>query len=320
MPYANFIEAVEAKKLLTERDKHLILAEHCTREWEGEIKKRGDSIIVKGLGRPTVYKLDKNGTYSANGVGKGSIAGSGKDVIHKGIPDAEEIKGYERKFEVNQMALFNFMVGDIDEQQSSEKGIIAKSRPKAAQDIAAQQDEHVRNVITANANCILTGSDFQTNGVATALKISAETSVSSGHIHILDLIDEFIMQLRQNNVKDSEKIFGEASPAFIRRLKTALIRVDTNNSKIVRGREVVSYNGVDFSMSNVMTDVNDNVDYLFIRTGDSVAFFDPLTKIKPYQPEKGFGDALKGFNLYDAGVIDEKACKYVKIDRTAYKG
>ena len=100
MPYENFIESVEAKKLLTERDKHLILAEHCTREWEGEIKKRGDSIIVKGLGRPTVYKLDKNGTYSANGVGKGSIAGSGKDVIHKGIPDAEEIKGYERKFEV----------------------------------------------------------------------------------------------------------------------------------------------------------------------------------------------------------------------------
>ena len=320
MPYANFIEAVEAKKLLTERDKHLILADHCTREWEGEIKKRGDSIIVKGLGRPTVYKLDKNGTYSANGVGKGSIAGSGKDVIHKGIPDAEEIKGYERKFEVNQMALFNFMVGDIDEQQSSEKGIIAKSRPKAAQDIAAQQDEHVRNVITANKNCILTGSNFQTNGIATALKISAETTVSSGHVHILDLIDEFIMQLRQNNVKDSEKIFGEASPAFIRRLKTALIRVDTNNSKIVRGREVVSYNGVEFSMSNVMTDVNDNVDYLFIRTGDSVAFFDPLTKIKPYQPEKGFGDALKGFNLYDAGVIDEKACKFVKIDRTAYKG
>lgn len=320
MPYANFIEPVEAKKLLTERDKHLILADHCTREWEGEIKKRGDSIIVKGLGRPTVYKLDKNGTYSANGVGKGSIAGSGKDIIHKGIPDAEEIKGYERKFEVNQMALFNFMVGDIDEQQSSEKGIIAKSRPKAAQDIAAQQDEHVRNVIISNKNCILTGSDYQTNGVASALKISAETSVTTGHIHILDLIDEFIMQLRQNNVKDSEKIFGEASPAFIRRLKTALIRVDTNNSKIVRGREVVSYNGVDFSMSNVMTDVNDNVDYLFIRTGDSVAFFDPLTKIKPYQPEKGFGDALKGFNLYDAGVIDEKACKYVKIDRTAYKG
>lgn len=319
MPYANFIEAVEAKKLLTERDKHLILADHCTREWEGEIKKRGDSIIVKGLGRPTIYKLQKNGTYTADSVGKGSVAGSGKDVIHKGIPAPEEIKGYERKFEVNQVALFNFMVGDIDEQQSSEKGIIAKSRPKAAQDIAAQQDEHVRNVITANANCILTGSDFQTNGVAKAVKLSAKTTPTSGHINILDFIDEVIMQLRQNNVKDSEEIFGEASPAFIRRLKIALREIDTNNSQIVRGRKVTSYNGVNFFISNVMM-ADSSTDYCFIRTGDSVAFFDPLTKIKPYEPENGFSEAIKGFNLYDAGVIDEKACKFIKIDRTAYEG
>lgn len=319
MPYANFIESVEAKKLLTERDKHLILADHCTREWEGEIKKQGDSIIVKGLGRPTIYKVDKNGTYTANGVGKGSVAGSGKDVIHKGIPDPEEIKGYERKFEVNQMALFNFMVGDIDEQQSSEKGIIAKSRPKAAQDMAAQQDEHVRNVIVANTNCILSGSDWQTNGVAKAVKLSSKTTPGSGYINILDFIDEVIMQLRQNNVKDSEEVFGEASPAFIRRLKTALRLVDTDNSAIVRGRKVTNYNGVNFYMSNVMM-ADANTDYCFMRTGDSVAFFDPLTKMKPYEPEKGFGEALKGFNLYDAGVIDEKACKYIKIDRTAYEG
>ena len=72
-------------------------------------------------------------------------------------------------------------------------------------------------------------------------------------------------------------------------------------------------------MSNVMM-ADSNTDYCFIRTGDSVAFFDPLTKIKPYEPEKGFGEALKGFNLYDAGVIDEKACKFIKIDRTAYEG
>ena len=319
MPYGNFIESVEAKKLLTERDKHLILADHCTREWDGEIKKRGDSIIVKGLGRPTIYKLDKNGTYTADGVGKGSVAGSGKDVIHKGIPDAEEIKGYEKKFEVNQMALFNFMVGDIDEQQSSEKGIIAKTRPKAAQDIAAQQDEHVRNVIVANTNCILAGSDWQTNGVAKSVKLSSKTTPGSGYINILDFIDEVVMQLRQNNVKDSEEIFGEVSPAFIRRLKTALRNVDTDNSSIVRGRKVTTYNGINFFMANVMM-ADDNTDYCFIRTGDAVAFFDPLTKIVPYEPEKGFGEALKGFNLYDAGVVDEKACKYIKINRTAYEG
>ena len=80
------------------------------------------------------------------------------------------------------------------------------------------------------------------------------------------------MQLRQNNVKDSEEIFGEASPAFIRRLKIALREIDTNNSQIVRGRKVTSYNGVNFFMSNVMM-ADSSTDYCFIRTGDSVAFF-----------------------------------------------
>lgn len=309
MAYETFIGTVEAKKLLQERDKYLCLADHCTREWEGEVKKKGDSVTIKGLGRPTIYKLTTKGEYVADAVGKGSVAGKGKDVIHKGIPDAEELSGYEKKFEVNQLALFNFMVGDIDEQQSSVKGIIAKSRPKAAQDIAAQQDEYVRDVIVANENCRVAGSDFNK-----AITLTSGTA-SSGQINILDFIDEVVMQLRQNNVKDSEELYGECSPAFIRRLKVALRGIDTNNSKIVRGRECTSYNGINFFMTNAMLkkETETNREFAFIRTGDSVAFFDPLTEMKPYSPEKGFSDAIKGFNLYDAGVIDEKACKWVEI-------
>jgi hypothetical protein len=64
-------------------------------------------------------------------------------------------------------------------------------------------------------------------------------------------------------------------------------------------------------MANAMMKGAD--EYVFIRTKDSVAFFDPLTEIVPYQPEKGFGDALKGFNLFDASVIDDKACRFAKI-------
>jgi hypothetical protein len=54
-------------------------------------------------------------------------------------------------------------------------------------------------------------------------------------------------------------------------------------------------------------------EYVFLRTGDSVAFFDPLTEMVPYSPEKGFADAIKGFTLYDAHVVDKKACKFAQI-------
>jgi hypothetical protein len=301
MAYENFISTVEAKKLLDERDKYLILADHCTREWEGEIKKKGDSVTIKGLGRPTIYSLNAKGDYTANGVGTGSVAGKGKDVIHKGIPSAEELTTFEKKFEVNQIAVFNYLAGDIDEQQSSFKGIVDRARPKTAQDIAALQDERVRDVIIAVEEC---------NAYENAIKLSSGVA-GSGETNILDFVDEVVMQLRNNNVKDSEELFGECSPAFLRRLKVALRNIDTNNSKIVRGRECTSYNGVNFFMANAMIKGSD--EYVFIRTKDSVAFFDPLTKVEAYRPEGGFADAIKGFNLFDAGVVDEKACKFAKI-------
>lgn len=322
MAYENFIAEVEAKKLLKERDTFLCLGEHCTREWEGEIKKQGDSVVVKGFGRPTIYNINKNGTYAANGVGTGSIAGKGKDIIQKGIPDPEELTGYEKKFEVNQIALFNFLVGDIDEQLSSEKGLIAKTRPKTAQDIAEEQDKRIRDVIIAEAGCAITGSingaAARSNGYALTSGNKDTSTNGSNKVNILDAIDEVVLQLRMANVKDSEKIWCEVSPKFLRCLKIALRKIDSNNSKIVRNREVVSYNGLDFIGCNIMQKDATN-DYAFFRTGDSVAFFDPLTKEEAYRPEHGFSDAVKGFNLYDAGVMDKSACKYLKIDTANYE-
>lgn len=306
MAYENFIGTVEAKKLLEERDKYLCLADHCTREWEGEIKKKGDSVTIKGLGRPTIYRLTTDGTYTANQVANGSIAGSGKDVIHKGIPNPEELTTTSITCSVNEIALFNFLVGDIDEQQSSVKGIIERSRPKTAQDIASQQDEHVRDVIVAKTECNMYSDEITlTSGTA-----------SSGQTNILDFVDAVVQELRQNNVKDSEELYGECSPAFIRRLKTALRNIDTDNSAIVRGRKVTSYNGINFFTTNAMVKEGEEGakdEYVFIRTKDSVAFFDPLTHIEAYRPEGGFSDALKGFNLFDAYVVDPSACRYAKI-------
>jgi hypothetical protein len=305
MSFETFIKSVEETKLLNERDKYLCLADHCTREWEGEIKKKGDSVTIYGLNRPTVWQLQADGTY-ADGIGTNSLKGKGRDIVQKGLPDAEELTGYEINCPVNQMSVFNFMVGDIDEQQSSVKGILAKSRPKAAQEMAEQQDKYVRDVIAGTANCRVTGDAY-----ASAIKLTSGVA-GSGEINILDFIDEVVEQLKYNNVKDSEKVYGECSPAFIRRLKVALRGIDTNNSAIVRGREVTTYNGIEFFSTNIMKKAAGE-EYVFLRTGDSVAFFDPLTEMVPYSPEKGFGDAIKGFTLYDAKVVDEKACKWAQI-------
>lgn len=305
MSFTTFIKDVEAKKLLNERDKYLCLADHCTREWSGEIKKQGDSVTIYGFNRPTVWKLQADGTYS-DGIGTNSLKGKGRDIVQKGIPDAQELEGYEINCKVNQVALFNYLVGDIDEQQSSVKGMLNKTRPKIAQEIAEQQDAHVRDVIVGTSECRVAGDAY-----ASGIKLTSGAA-KEGEINILTFIDEVVQQLKYNNVKDSEKIYAECTPAFVRWLKVALRGVDTNNSTLVRGREVTTYNGIEFYQSNLMLK-NNGEEYVFFRTGDSVAFFDPLTEMEPYRPEKGFSDAIKGINLYDAHVVDKKACKFAQI-------
>ena len=133
--YGAYIGEIETKKMLKERDKHLVFVEHCTREWEGEIKHRGDSVRINGIGSPTVYSLTKNGTYTSTNAEFNVPAGSsynGKEVIHRAIPDWEEVSTYTVNLPVLQEAVWNYGVGDLDKQMMSEKGMVSKLRTKQA--------------------------------------------------------------------------------------------------------------------------------------------------------------------------------------------
>jgi hypothetical protein len=313
MAYERFIETVEAKKLLQERDKYLIFGDHCTREYEGEIKKRGDQIRIRGLGTPTIYQLTKDGSYAANAVGAGSFSGKGKDVVHKGIPTAEEIGDSEILLKVDQIALFNYMIGDIDKELTSKYGLMEKYRQKTAREMADVQDKYIAKMITGFAGSENTGTSYYTPGTGARLTAGAAAADASSnqHYNILDFIDEQVEGFNVENIGDDVKVVGECTPKFWRYLKKALRTIDTDNSKLIKGREVTEYNGIPFFKTN-NAKVGSN-EYVIIRTVDSVAFFDPLMHIEPYRLQEGFADALKGFNLFDAGIVEPKAIKWSKI-------
>ena len=60
MAYTNFIPELWAEKVQRENEKMLVMAKLCNREWEGELKKKGDTVHVLGIGSPTIG--DYNGT------------------------------------------------------------------------------------------------------------------------------------------------------------------------------------------------------------------------------------------------------------------
>ena len=295
--YEAYISPIETKKMLKERDKHLVFVEHCTREWEGEIKHRGDSIRINGIGSPTVYSLTKDGKYTVTttSITANESGISGKDVIHRNIPTWEEVSTYTVNLPVLQEAVWNYGVGDLDQQMMSEKGMVAKLRNKQAKRLADIQDKYVATVMAGFTNSAYNGGAENT--------VTVET--------VLDLLDAIVLQLNEQDVSDSEQLYCECSPKFWSILKKAYRDLDTDNSGLLAHRKLGRYNDIIIAKTNnaVLT----TGEYIFVHTKEAVAFFDPLTKNEAYRPEGGFADAIKGFSWYDAGIVDAKALCVAKV-------
>ena len=315
MAFEVFIDTVESKKMLKERDKYLVFGQHCTRKYDGEAKELGDQIRITGLGSPTVYQLKKDGTYTASQVFTGSKAGSGKEIIHKSLPAAEEVIGNSVTLKVEQMSVWNIFLGDLDKmlaEKAQEK--ISMLRTKVSKKLAFAQDQYIAKTIVNFADAQNSGTTaYKANGVYLTAKDAASDAdgTSTKAFNILDFVDEQVQIFNERDYGDGVELFAECTPKFWRRLKKALRQIDTDNSKVVRGRECTEYNGIYFFKTN--NAVVDNVEYFILRTGDAVAFFDPVTHSEKYRVENGFGDGWKGFNLYDAGIVEPKAMLWSKI-------
>lgn len=316
MAYSKFIGSIESAKLLKEIEQNLIFAKNCTREYEGEVKEKGDQITIRGLGEPTIYTVQKDGTYLANAVATGSVGGSGKDVIQKGLPDPEEITGGSVKININQINAFNFMVGDIDKEMTKTHGLLGKYRTKSAKRMANEVDKYIAKSIVNFADSENESTENYTAGTGTYLtsgdsgsKTIGGNSVSA--YNILDFIDEIVELFNSRDYGDNVKFGAEVSPKFWRCLKKALRKANTDNSKLLEGREITNYNGIDFMKTN--NAVVSTVDYAIVRNKDAVGFFNPTSEMEAYKIYKGFGDGVKAYTLYDVGILAPKAMVWSKI-------
>ena len=54
MAYQNFIPEVWSEAIDRELEKALVFAEGCNRQYDGDVKKMGDTVRILGVGRPTI--------------------------------------------------------------------------------------------------------------------------------------------------------------------------------------------------------------------------------------------------------------------------
>ena len=276
MAYENFIPAVWSEGINRELERLCVFAEDCNTTYEGKVSKKGESVTILGVGKPTIRELAK--------------AGRNND-----IEGPEEIEDTSVIMYINQIRYFNYMVGDIDKAQA-ENGIMETLNAETSEGLANEVDKYLASFATDDSVASLYG---------TAVKVVAKETAAAGEKYVLDVVDEAIQRLYENDVKESTKIVMTVSPRFYTIFKKAYRFEDTNNSDILKNGKVGTYGKVIVKMSNNVHKT-EGVDNIMIRTQRAIAYAKPLTKTEAYRPEKKFADAVKGFILFDAKVVRPK--------------
>lgn len=276
MAYENFIPQVWNEAIQRDLEGTYVFVEDCNRQYEGDVKKMGDSVRILGTGRPTIRTISR---YDDLDSDKKSNAGDD-------IEGPEEVQGNDQVMYINNISYFNYMIGDIDKAQAV-GGVMDALSKETSEALADKVDAYVAGFAV----------DEQVEKVNT-------TAVQVTKDNVLDLLDTALEKLYENDVKPSTYIVATVSPRFYTLFRRAYTGKSTDNDDYLKNGRVARYNNLVIKMSNnVKKTDDDTTDNIMIRTKRAIAFAQPLTHTEAYRPEKKFADAVKGFILYDAKVV-----------------
>ena len=277
MAYSTFIPSVWAESINRELERVCVFVEDCNRQYEGLVSKKGDSVHILGVGKPTIRELERE---NADG----------------NIEAAETIDGSDIVLNIDQIRYFNYKVGDIDEAQAV-GGLMDALSKETSEELANAMDKYVANFATSNKVAKLNN---------TAIVVTKD--------NVLDILDDAILKLQENDVNFNSGVVVTVSPRFYKLFKQAYAGKDTANSDILKNGKVAMYGNVTVKLSNnVAKTSSGSEDNIMIRTKRAIAFVNPLTHTEAYRPENSFADAVKGYVLFDGKVVRPKEIVNIKV-------
>jgi len=284
MSYKNFIPNVWNEQINRDLERLCVFAEDCYRKYEGTVKRKGESVTILGIGKPTIKSM-------------------GKDTQYGNIDSAETIETSSIVMPIEQVAYYNYEVGDIDKAQAVD-GLEGALQAETSEGLANTVDKYIAGVIGDEAKS------------ADVIKVVAGTA-GAGEINVLDLFDQMQEKLIENDVADGTEVIITIDPKTFTKFRKEYRSNDTDNSKILKNGRVYLYNGMKIKVSNNCAKKSSfgghNCVVICARTKRAVAFVKPLTHSEAYRPEQKFSDAVKGFILYDAKVVRPKELVVVPV-------
>ena len=276
MALTTFIPELWNARLLNALDKAHVFAGLVNRDYEGDIKKQGDTVHINTIGEVTI------GTYT-------------KDTDFTSGPQA--LTATDSTLVINQAKYFNFAVDDIDTAQAA-GDIMDKAMQRAAYGLADAADKYLADQLAA---AITTANGNQVGTTAVAL---TKENVYENIVKMKTILDKA-------NVPTTGRwlVVPPEMVALIlqddRFVKTGGTKAEDTLANGWVARAV----GFDIYESNNCNSTNASSTTTYtITAGDEGActYAEQISDTEAYRPEKRFADAVKGLHLYGAKVVDPK--------------
>ena len=263
MAISNFIPTVWSENLYTQLDKKYIAVNHCNREFEGDIKEKGCTVNIVGVGEVSVFDYTKDTDMS----------------------DPQVLSDVARSMVIDQAKAFNFQIDDIDRAQCTPK-LMNEAMKVAASALANAADSYVFSLYDQAANIIKEDSTTTENIInhiidaRTKLFANNVSDASDIVIEVSPAVAAIILKAKIDLSSDNTEV-----------LETGCIG-SIGGCKIFVSNNIAAEDQTDATYYKC-----------FARTKRAIAFASQLSEINAYRPEKRFADAVKGLHLFGAKVV-----------------
>ena len=279
-----FIPTVWAARLLTALEKSLVYGQPivCNRDYEGEIREAGNTVKVASIGDVTIDDYTKD----------------------TDIADPEILTDSELSLVIDQQKYFNFFVDSVDRAQQN-VNVLDEAMRRAGYKLNDAADSYIAGLMEA---AVPAGNTIGTVGTP---KIPTKDDAYEYLVDLGTLLDE-------GNTPISGRFC--VVPAWFHGLLLKDERFVRSGTAVgderLRNGEVGEAAGFTILKSNNVPNTTGTKYKIIAGHNIATSYAEQVLDVKTYEPEKRFGDAVKGLHVYGAKVLRATCLAQLIADRT----
>ena len=279
-----FIPTVWAARLLVALEKALIYgqANVCNRDYEGEIRKSGNTVKIASIGDVSVDNYTKD----------------------TDIADPEVLTDEDQSLLIDNAKYFNFYVDSVDRAQQN-VNVLDEAMRRSAWSLREKADAFLATTMeggVANANRI---------GTIAIPKVPTKDDAYEYPVDLAVLLDEANAPIDGRFVVVPAWFHGLLLKDE-RFVKSGTRRSDT----AIANGEVCEAAGFAILKSNNVPNTTGTKYKIIAGHSIATAYVEQIVDVQTYKPEKRFGDAVKGLHVYGARVVRPTALAMLIANKT----